>query len=73
MVVSTASLSSTFFGEELPIGSSSPSLVIRSLHTALCTKGGGKGGEDGDEDVEDFTPSGIVVESSHSVKCFFKG
>ena len=38
-----------------------------SLHTALCTKGGGYGREDGDEDVEDFTPGGIVVESSHSV------
>ena len=41
-----------------------------SLHTALCTEGGGYGRKDGDEDVEDFTPGGIVVESSHSVKCF---
>ena len=46
-------------------------LVKVSLHTALCTEGGGYGREDGDEDVEDFTPGGIVVESSHSVKVGF--
>ena len=39
-------------------------------HTVLCPKGGGKGGEDGDEDVEDFSPGAVVVESSHSVRCF---
>ena len=40
------------------------------LHTTLCPKRGGYGREDGDEDVEDFSPGGIVVESSHCVKCF---
>ena len=44
---------------------------IISSHTALCSEGGGYGREDGDEDVEDFTPGGIVVESSHSVKVGF--
>ena len=39
-------------------------------HTALCSEGGGQSREDGDEDVEDFSPGGIVAESSHSVKCF---
>ena len=38
-------------------------------HTALCPEGGGYGRKDGDEDVEDFSPGGIVVESSHSVSC----
>ena len=42
-----------------------------SLHTALCSEGGGNGCEDGDEDIEDFTPSRIVVESSHSVRWLF--
>ena len=41
------------------------------LHTALCSEGGGYGRKDGDENVEDFTPGGIVVESSHSVKVGF--
>ena len=41
-----------------------------SLHTALCSEGGGYGRKDGDEDVEDFSPGGIVVESSHSVSWF---
>ena len=41
-----------------------------SLHTALCSEGGGNSRKDGDEDVEDFTPCGVVVESSHSVKWF---
>ena len=36
------------------------------LHTALCSEGGGDGCEDGDEDVEDFTPGAVVVEGSHS-------
>ena len=40
------------------------------LHTALCSEGGGYGREDGDEDVEDFSPGGVVVESSHSVSWF---
>ena len=44
-----------------------------SLHTALCPEGGGYGRKDGDEDVEDFSPGGIVVESSHSVKGCFCG
>ena len=38
------------------------------LHTALCSEGGGEGRENGDKDVEDFSPGGVVVESSHSVK-----
>ena len=42
-------------------------------HTALCPEGGGYGREDGDEDVEDFSPGGVVVESSHSVKVGFEG
>ena len=42
-------------------------------HTALCTEGGGYGRKDGDEDVEDFSPGGIVVKSSHSVKGCFCG
>ena len=46
------------------------SVVPFGLNAALCSEGGGKGGEDGDEDVEDFSPGGIVVESSHSVRCF---
>ena len=47
------------------------SVVPFSLHTALSPEGGGYGREDGDEDVEDFSPGGVVVESSHSVKgCF---
>ena len=41
-------------------------------HTALSSEGGGYGRKDGDEDVEDFTPSGIVVESSHSVSWFLR-
>ena len=49
-----------------------PSLAGRvrvgPLHTALCAEGGGYGRKDGDEDVEDFSPGGVVVESSHSVK-----
>ena len=40
------------------------------LHTTLRPKRGGQSREDGDEDVEDFTPSAVVVECSHSVKCF---
>ena len=45
-------------------------LVCCPLHTTLCSEGSGKSREDGDEDVEDFTPGGIVVESSHSVSWF---
>ena len=41
------------------------------LHTALGSEGGGQSREDGDEDVEDFTPGAVVVESSHSVRCLF--
>ena len=49
------------------------SALLRVLHTALCTECGGDGREDGDEDVEDFSPGGVVVESSHSVKGCFEG
>ena len=45
-------------------------LVWSPLHTTLRPKRSGQSRKDGDEDVEDFTPGGIVVESSHSVKCF---
>ena len=38
-----------------------------SLHATRCGKGGGDSREDGDEDVEDFAPSGVVVEGSHFV------
>ena len=38
-----------------------------SLHTARRAKRGGYGREDGDYDVEDFAPSGVVVECSHFV------
>ena len=38
------------------------------LHARLHTKGGGDCREDGDYDVEDFTPGGVVVESSHGVE-----
>ena len=41
------------------------------LHTALRSEGGGYGRKDGEEDVEDFSPGGIVVECSHSVRCVF--
>ena len=44
-----------------------------SLHTTLRPKRGGYGRKDGDEDVEDFSPGGVVVESSHSVKGCFCG
>ena len=43
---------------------------LLSSHTTLRPKRSGQSREDGDEDVEDFSPGGIVVESSHSVKCF---
>jgi hypothetical protein len=44
------------------------SLVVHlNSHTALSTEGGGYGRKDGDEDVEDFSPGAVVVESSHSV------
>ena len=47
--------------------------VDNSSHTALCTEGGGYCRKDSDEDVEDFSPGGVVVESSHSVKGCFEG
>ena len=57
------------------VPSYAPSLAGRDgvgpLHTALSTEGGGYGRKDGDEDVEDFSPGGVVVESSHSVKVVF--
>ena len=40
-------------------------------HTALSSEGGGYGRKDGDEDVEDFSPGGVVVESSQSVSWLF--
>ena len=40
------------------------------LHTTLRSKRGGQSREDGDEDVEDFSPGAVVVECSHSVRCF---
>ena len=46
------------------------SVVPFGLHAALCSEGGGYGRKDGDEDVEDFSPGGVVVECSHSVSCF---
>ena len=36
------------------------------LHATRCGKGGGDSREDGDYDVEDLAPSGVVVECSHS-------
>ena len=51
-----------------------PSLAGRDgvglLHTTLRPKRSGQSRKDGDEDVEDFTPGGVVVECSHSVRCF---
>ena len=41
-------------------------------HTALCTEGGDECRKDGDEDVEDFSPGGVVVECSHSVSWFLR-
>ena len=38
-----------------------------SSHATRCGKGGGDSREDGDYHVEDFTPEGVVVESSHFV------
>ena len=35
-------------------------------HATCRAKGGGNCREDGDYDVEDFAPSGVVVECSHS-------
>ena len=51
-----------------------PSLAGRvrggSSHTTLRPKRGGQSRKDGDEDVEDFSPGAVVVECSHSVRCF---
>ena len=38
------------------------------LHARLNTKSGSQCREDGDYDVEDLAPSGVVVECSHSGK-----
>ena len=43
-----------------------PTAVWR-LHATCRAKGCGDCREDGDYDVEDFAPSGVVVECSHSV------
>ena len=40
---------------------------LLSLHATRCGKGGGDSREDGDYDIEDFTPESVVVESSHFV------
>ena len=40
------------------------------LNTTLRPKRSGQSREDGDEDVEDFSPGAVVVESSHSVRWF---
>ena len=42
--------------------------TFRLLHARLHTECGGDCREDGDYDVEDFTPGGVVVECSHSGK-----
>ena len=41
-----------------------------SSHATCRAKRGGNGREDGDYDVEDFSPGCVVVECSHSVLCF---
>ena len=43
-----------------------PFSLFRLLHARLHTECGGDCREDGDYDVEDFTPGGVVVECSHS-------
>ena len=40
--------------------------AVWRLHARRYSKGGGDCREDGDYDVEDFTPGGVVVEGSHS-------
>ena len=40
---------------------------LLSLHARACGKGGGDSREDGDYDIEDFTPESVVVECSHFV------
>ena len=37
------------------------------LHARRYSEGGGDCREDGDYDVEDFTPGGVVVEGSHGL------
>ena len=59
----------SLFGSAL-IAHRSSLIVHLNSHTALCPEGGGECREDGDEDVEDFSPGGVVVESSHSVSWF---
>ena len=61
----------SLFGSAL-IANRSSLVANLNSHTALCSEGGGDGRKDGDEDVEDFTPGGVVVESSHSVSWFLK-
>ena len=43
-----------------------PFSPFRLLHATRRAKGCGDCREDGDYDVEDFAPSGVVVECSHS-------
>ena len=44
-----------------------PFSPFRLSHATRCGKGGGDSREDGDYDVEDLAPSGVVVECSHFV------
>ena len=52
------------------VGEGSGGLVWSFSHTGLRPKRSGQSREDGDEDVEDFTPGAVVVECSHSVRWF---
>ena len=45
-----------------------PFSPFRLLHATRRAKGGGDCREYGDEDVEDFSPGGVVVECTHSVE-----
>ena len=43
-----------------------PFSPFRLSHATCCAKGGQDCREDGDYDVEDLSPSAVVVECSHS-------
>ena len=45
-----------------------PFSPFRLSHATCRAECGGNGCEDGDYDVEDFAPCGVVVECSHSGK-----
>ena len=51
----------------LPIEGEMPKGQRGSSHATCRAKRGGNCREDGDEDVEDLAPGGVVVECSHSV------